>query len=50
VIAENFKTQNFYEMVCKVVPEVPNSKPGKIQSLEVPELKIVITMEPKSLA
>jgi len=43
-IAENFKTQNFYEMTCKIVTEVRSSPPGEIMSKVLPEFTTLITM------
>ncbi|KAG8185724.1 hypothetical protein JTE90_000712 [Oedothorax gibbosus] len=37
-----FKTQNFYKILCNVIPELPNSKYGKLQSKSLPNLKNVI--------
>ncbi|XP_072028134.1 medium-chain acyl-CoA ligase ACSF2, mitochondrial-like [Amphiura filiformis] len=36
---------NGYEEVCKLVPELPNSEPGKLNSGSLPDLKIVIGAE-----
>ncbi|XP_072028133.1 medium-chain acyl-CoA ligase ACSF2, mitochondrial-like [Amphiura filiformis] len=36
---------NGYEEVCKLLPELPNSEPGKLNSSSLPDLKIVIGAE-----
>lgn len=42
VSAESFKTQKYYDMMCEIANEIPNSEPGKIMSKEVPNLKHLI--------
>jgi len=44
VVAENFKTQDYYAMVSEVIPEIPFSEPGKIQSPAAPDFKTLICM------
>jgi len=44
VAAESFKTQDYYRLLCTVVPDVETSKAGDIISKDVPSLKHVIMM------
>lgn len=41
-IAEPFKVFDYYEMLCSLVPELRNSKPGELDSKKYPFLKTVI--------
>ncbi|ODN00440.1 Acyl-CoA synthetase family member 2, mitochondrial, partial [Orchesella cincta] len=45
VISSPFRTQNFYEILAKCVPELETSTPGQLKSQEAPELEIVITVD-----
>ena len=49
VAAESFKTQDYYSLLCSVVPEVADSLPGQVNSKDVPSLKHVIIMSEKNL-
>merc|ERR1719300_1614023 len=42
VAAESFKTQDYYRLLCTVVPDVETSKAGDIISKEVPSLRNII--------
>ncbi|KAK7082676.1 Acyl-CoA synthetase member 2 mitochondrial, partial [Halocaridina rubra] len=42
VCDEIFKTSNYYEMLCDLAPEVPNSPKGQMQSKNLPFLKTII--------
>ncbi|CAL8111079.1 unnamed protein product [Orchesella dallaii] len=44
VIADQFKTSNYYEMMVKVCPEIETSNPGKITTKTAPTLNTVITI------
>lgn len=44
VIAEQFKTSNYYEMMVQVCPEIESSDPGKIQAKAAPSLTSVVTI------
>ena len=44
VLAECFKSSHYYEMIQKLVPEMAESEPGRINSENLPDLKIVIGM------
>ncbi|XP_077984125.1 medium-chain acyl-CoA ligase ACSF2, mitochondrial-like [Glandiceps talaboti] len=41
---QNFKTQDYWSMLCEICPEVQKSHPGEIQSPNLPELKSVIML------
>lgn len=41
-IAEPFKVFDYYEVLCSLVPELRNSKPGELDSKKYPSLKTVI--------
>ena len=45
VIAGQFKSQNYYEMMTEAVPEIANSQPGEIKSTKVPTLRTLVSME-----
>ena len=47
--AESFKTQDYYSLLCSVVPEVGHSAPGQVNSKAVPSLKHVIVMTEQNL-
>ena len=47
--AESFKSQDYYSLLCSVVPEVADSLPGQVNSKDVPTLKNVIIMSEKNL-
>ncbi|KAJ6641823.1 Medium-chain acyl-CoA ligase ACSF2, mitochondrial [Pseudolycoriella hygida] len=42
VASEAFKTQNYYDMLCNIVPEIRNSSDGIIKSSEYSSLRAVI--------
>ncbi|KAJ7327733.1 hypothetical protein OS493_026611 [Desmophyllum pertusum] len=44
VIADEFRTHNFYETMTKMIPELPDAKPGELQSERLPELKDVFVV------
>ncbi len=45
IAAQKFKTQDFYEILTHVFPELKNSKPGILNAAKCPELKHVIMLE-----
>lgn len=49
VTAENFKTTNLYDILCEVMPEITNSKPGQIHSQKVKSMQHIITLANKNL-
>ncbi|UYV64456.1 ACSF2, partial [Cordylochernes scorpioides] len=32
IAPESFKTQKYYDMICNLAPELPNSKPGQLKT------------------
>lgn len=42
VASETFKSQNYYEMLCKIVPEMRSASDGIIKSSEYSSLHAVI--------
>ncbi|XP_077557394.1 putative acyl-CoA synthetase YngI isoform X3 [Haemaphysalis longicornis] len=42
-VAEPFKVFDYYEILCSLVPELRNSKPGELNSKKYPFLKTVIS-------
>ncbi len=44
VLAQSFKSSDYVEMLCSVVPEIDGSEPGRISSSRVPSLRTVILM------
>ncbi len=44
VIAAQFKTSNYTEMICTLAPELQQCEPGKLTSGKLPDLKTVIRM------
>lgn len=49
VMSEQFKTQNYYELLARVCPEVEKSK-GEIESKSLPDLKWVVMISEKQYA
>jgi len=47
VASESFKTQDYYSLLCQVMPEINKSSAGDIKSSEVPSLKHVIMISEK---
>jgi len=45
IISKPFRNQNFYRILSSVVPELSQSQPGYLKSLEVAELEFVISIE-----
>jgi len=44
VIAEPFKTSNYYEMLSRAIPEFSSSNPGELKSEVAPSLATVISI------
>lgn len=44
VVAEQFKTSNYYQMMVETCPEIEKSDPGKIHAKAAPTLTTVITI------
>lgn len=42
VFCDNFKTQNYYELLSRICPEIRRCEPGKLQSKATPSLKAAI--------
>uniref|UniRef100_G3MNF1 Medium-chain acyl-CoA ligase ACSF2, mitochondrial n=1 Tax=Amblyomma maculatum TaxID=34609 RepID=G3MNF1_AMBMU len=42
-IPRPFKSFNYYEMLCSLIPELRNSQPGRLVSKKYPSLRTVIT-------
>lgn len=49
VAAETFKNQNYYEMICKSIPEVTTSRDGIIRSNEFASFTTLILDSPNNL-
>jgi fatty-acyl-CoA synthase len=49
IAPENFKTQQYYEMVRRVAPEVDISDPGQIRSKKLPDLTSLIIISENQL-
>ena len=49
VMDDTFRSQNYYEILNSVVPEVGQGDPGKTTSSELPKLQTVVSMNPKAL-
>lgn len=50
VAAETFKTQNYYEMICKSIPEVQSTTDGIIRSKEFDSFTTLILDSSNDLA
>lgn len=48
VAAESFKNQQYYDTLCEIIPEIPNSKAGNIQSQKLKNLRHIIKISDKS--
>jgi len=48
VIAEQFKTSNYVEMLSKLAPELASAAPGALTSSTLPHLRCVICISPTS--
>lgn len=46
---ESFKTQNYYQMLSGIMPEVHESKAGAVKSRSVPSLQTIIMLSEKEL-
>ncbi|XP_020629869.1 acyl-CoA synthetase family member 2, mitochondrial-like isoform X2 [Orbicella faveolata] len=44
VIVDEFRTQNYYNTMTKMIPELSEAKPGELQSERLPELKDVFVV------
>ncbi|XP_022795327.1 acyl-CoA synthetase family member 2, mitochondrial-like isoform X3 [Stylophora pistillata] len=42
IMADSFKTQDYYNMLTHIVHELPQSKPGNLFNNRVPDLKLVV--------
>jgi len=49
IAIEKYKTQNYYEMLGRVLPEMRTSDPGKIKNKNLPNLTTVIIDTEKDL-
>lgn len=49
IAAETFKTQNYYRILCELLPELTSSRPGHLCSKQNPNLSIVIIDSEKTL-
>ncbi|CAG9771984.1 unnamed protein product [Ceutorhynchus assimilis] len=49
VCPHKFKTQNYYEHLTSIAPELTDSRPGKINSVNLPSLKSVIIVGDEDL-
>lgn len=49
VCAHKHKTQNYYELLERIAPELPKSEPGKLFSEKVPSLKSVVVITEEDL-
>lgn len=49
VTTETFKSQNYYDMLCKIVPEIWEASDGIIKSSEYNNLRAVIVDSDKDL-
>ena len=50
VAASSFKTQNYYELLSSIAPEIKSSSAGGIQCPDIPSLKTVIMMSQQEQA
>lgn len=49
VIAPQFKTTNYVELICSLTPELSLSKAGKLKSATLPDLTTVIYLGPEKI-
>ncbi|XP_067144310.1 medium-chain acyl-CoA ligase ACSF2, mitochondrial-like isoform X2 [Centruroides vittatus] len=50
VAGESFKNQSYYDILCELIPEIPNCKSGNIQSQKFKDLKHIIKISDKSFS
>jgi len=50
IIAERFKTSDYYEMLHSLAPELDGCEPGQLQAKAFPELRSVIRLGPQQAA
>ena len=50
IIAPEFKSSNYTQMLYELAPELHDAEPGQLQSAELPELRSVIRMGDESMA
>lgn len=48
LLASNFKSSNYLEMIQALAPELENCEPGKLEAVKLPHLKTVIRMGSQS--
>lgn len=49
ICGHKHKTQNYYELLTKIAPELHKSEPGKLSSEKVPSLKSIIVITEEDL-
>lgn len=49
VSSRKFRTQDYYEILSEISPEIKYCKPGSLESARLPELKTVIIADEESL-
>ncbi|GBL96173.1 Acyl-CoA synthetase family member 2, mitochondrial [Araneus ventricosus] len=42
IIPDAFKTQDYYKILCDIIPDLPRSTPGKLQNSKLPNLEKII--------
>lgn len=49
IAAHTFKSQDYYELLNHIAPEISTSEPGKLKNEFVPSLKNIITISNEKL-
>lgn len=49
VSSRKFKSQDYYEILTEISPELKHCKPGELKSARLPDLKSVIIADDESL-
>lgn len=49
ITAETFKSQNYFNILNEISPEISSAKPGEVKSKAVPSLESVVFISDKNL-
>jgi fatty-acyl-CoA synthase len=44
IVAPEFKSSNYYSMLCELAPEIATSTPGELKAARLPDLRFLITL------
>lgn len=50
IVANQFKTSNYQEMIQEIAPEINNCAPGRLRAAKLKELRVVVMMDENNLS